>query len=592
MSYSLFRCDTIFMRIIHVMNKVRLSISARILLVCAIVCIVTLSGAFFYISKRQESIYLKSIEDQSRIIFNQIILTRKWIADHGGIFVEKMPWVTENPYLEEKVTVDVKGKRYVKENPAMVTRQLSEYAKKQGYYWFHITSLDLVNPSNAPDEFERKALNEFESIGSNESFGVSAISGEKFFRFVSPLYIEASCLDCHKRHGYKIGDIRGAISVAIPLKAFYENLKSERIVMTLIAVMVVLVLLAGLFISLNKTIILPIRKLRDFVTEWTSESQIDASPSIEGEIGYMNSKEHVQSNEIDDLYYSFRKLHTIINSHHGQLKGKISEATGELSRINKELTVARDNYMNISQKKSEFIASISHELRTPMTSIKGSLGYIEERLQGIEDKTMFQQEILPFIEIMGRNINRVVKLVEDTLNIEKIEAGQIEFHFSDVNISSLLHEVHNEFQPIAAKDNITLELNVDIDAMVCADEDRLKQVVDNLINNAVKHSPSGSEIAIRGYMSDNRVVVEVEDSGPGIPKIDQEKVFERFYKGITGGTGLGLTISKGIIEGHDGKIGVESDGMTGSKFYFRLPVAEKNSGLFKRDSLIDKTSHG
>ena len=101
------------------------------------------------ISKRHERLVLTQTEMQAKALFQQIVITRRWIADHGGVFVEKLPWVKPNPYLPDSLIRDEKGKWYVKENPAMVTKQLSQYAQKEGLYFFHITSLKLLNPENA-----------------------------------------------------------------------------------------------------------------------------------------------------------------------------------------------------------------------------------------------------------------------------------------------------------------------------------------------------------------------------------------------------------------------------------------------------------
>jgi len=553
------------------MKVMRKSIRTRIILICAVVCILTLSGGVFYLMKRQEAIYLDSVKEQAKLLFNQIILTRRWIADHGGIFVEKLPWVTPNPYLGNSMTRDIEGRIYVRENPAMVTRQLSEYARSRSAYWFHITSLRPVNSSNAPDDFEREALMAFEKEGRREMSGVRVMDGRKYFRYIAPLRMETSCLECHRQHGYRIGDIRGAISVTIPLDSIYADLRKERYILILIGAMVVMILLAGLSLALNRLIVVPIKRLRDFVTEWadTDRENRDIEPALCRTVKDPECGD--RGDEIEDLYRSFCRLHDIINRQQSELHSRIADATRELSVMNEQLIRARDRYKQMSQRKSEFIASLSHELRTPLTSVKGAIGYIEKKLN--DSAPEVSGDISTFLEIMERNINRVVKLVEDTLRIEKIEAGQLEFHLSCVDIANMLCDAYNEFLPLAVSKGLSLRLEVEEKLMAYTDGDRIRQVTDNLLQNALRYSPRGKEIIIEGERSGDLIIVRIIDHGPGIVPGEQKRIFDRFYRGAKGGTGLGLTISRGIIEGLGGDIGVESDGRQGSIFHFRIPAA-------------------
>lgn len=546
----------------HRKGRFNMGIRMKVLLVCALVCVATLSGAFFFLERRQEAFYLDSMRMQARSLFKQIVITRKWIADHGGIFVEQLPWVSANPYLDNEQITDVTGRKFVKENPAMVTRQLSEYAREQGSYWFHITSLRLVNPSNAPDDFETEALRDFERRGAEEAWGVYPIEGRMYFRYIAPLYVEASCLECHLRHGYRPGDIRGAISVAIPLDTFYSSVKRERITAAAFTVSVALVLMLGLYAALDRVLVLPLRRLRDFSLGWRERT------------GGVPPPESVTGDELDELYDELSSLHGMVTAHQRELEHRVHEATEELSRTNEKLARARDLHREISMKKSRFIAGLSHELRTPLTSVKGAVSYISERLasEGPASGRGPDEELASFIDIINRNINRFVKLVEDTLDLEKIESGHMELHFLDVDLGALFREVSEEFLPLAQEAGVGIEVSTGDSLIVRADRDRLRQVVDNLLLNAVRYSPPGTSVTLEGYRSGGWMFVWVKDRGPGLSPGEQEKVFEGFYKGPKGGTGLGLAISKGIVESHGGEIGVHSEVSRGASFYFKLPV--------------------
>ncbi|RMG03617.1 MAG: DUF3365 domain-containing protein, partial [Nitrospirae bacterium] len=161
------------------------TLGGRIVIVSLISLLLTFSITFYLLEKGHEKLILEQVESQARVLFKQIVLTRRWIADHGGIFVEKLPWVKKNPYLKDPEVVDIEGKRYVKENPAYVTRQLSEYSKKEGLFWFHITSLKLVNPSNAPDLTEKRALIEFERKGADEFQSIETRGGTRIYRYIA-----------------------------------------------------------------------------------------------------------------------------------------------------------------------------------------------------------------------------------------------------------------------------------------------------------------------------------------------------------------------------------------------------------------------
>lgn len=553
-------------------NMFTMGFRAKLLLTCAVVCIATLSCVFFYLDQRQQSLYLVSMKNQSRALFKQIVITRKWIADHGGVFVEKLPWVNPNPYMENKSITGLSGTEYIRKNPAMVTRELSEYARKQGAYWFHLTSLKPVNPNNAPDAFETNALLSFEASATREAWGVDKIEGHKYYRYMAPLFVEEACLECHARHGYRIGDIRGAISVAIPMEAYYNSLGKERILMAGFAVSVALVLMAGLYVALNMVMIQPIRQLRDFAVSW-KERASGKAPSDAAQPECPRNIALQQKDELTDLYTELCSLHSTVTSHQRDLEGKVTEATKELSRINAQLLEARDRYKETSMIKSEFIAAISHELRTPLTSVKGALGYITSKF---EDPEFIcheaSKDLAPFIDIITRNTNRFAKLVEDTLDLEKIESGHMELHRSEVNMAVILEEARQEFIALASASDVGMDMEVPASLMAYADPDRLRQVMANLIHNALRHSPPGASILLKGARTEDVITVSVIDQGPGIEPEMIEMIFQRFQKGDKGGTGLGLTISRGIVDRLGGRLWAESDGAHGSAFHFTIPI--------------------
>ena len=230
----------------------------------------------------------------------------------------------------------------------------------------------------------------------------------------------------------------------------------------------------------------------------------------------------------------------------------------------------------IEQLKSEFVSTVSHELRTPLTSIRGALGLVAGGRVG-----EISSEAKEMINIALNNSGRLVRLINDILDVEKIQPGKLDFEIQRLDLSRVIKDAK------AANDGFALEHDSRIvlagepePVLVYADSDRLAQVFANLISNAVKFSPAGEAVDIHTHMTADRVKVEVRDRGPGVPEKFEKRLFERFAQADgsdrrqNAGTGLGLSISKAIVERMNGTIGYEPAAGGGSRFYFELPIAK------------------
>jgi diguanylate cyclase (GGDEF)-like protein len=190
-------------------------------LTCAFLLLCLVIFSVFYVVNHNANVLIrKQILLKARALFSEIVLTRQWIAGHGGVYVKLRPGMAPNPYLLKvpglKVVIsDKEDNRYTLENPALVTRKISRLAGKDGLFSFHITSLKLLNPGNAPDAFERMALTRFEK-GVPEYYHYETKDHRVFFRYMAPLVTKKACLRCHGSQGYKVGDVRGGISISIP----------------------------------------------------------------------------------------------------------------------------------------------------------------------------------------------------------------------------------------------------------------------------------------------------------------------------------------------------------------------------------------
>lgn len=221
----------------------------------------------------------------------------------------------------------------------------------------------------------------------------------------------------------------------------------------------------------------------------------------------------------------------------------------------------------------QFISNVSHELRTPLTSIKG---YAETLLEGaMNDKKLCSR----WLSIINDEAQRLERLINDLLDLSMLEAEQAEMHFKELDIQPVIKQVISILHPVAQKSNVKVTFRkVKNIPLLMFDEDRIKQVLLNLIHNAIKYSPEDEKVTIRVRKLKREVEIGISDKGCGIPKNHQKRIFERFYriekstKGKKTGRGLGLAIAQQIVETHGGTIGVRSNKGEGSTFYIKLPT--------------------
>lgn len=228
----------------------------------------------------------------------------------------------------------------------------------------------------------------------------------------------------------------------------------------------------------------------------------------------------------------------------------------------------------IDRLKNEFISTVSHELRTPLTSIHGSLGLL---LGGVAEELSGQSKSL--IDIAYNNTERLVRLINDILDIEKIEGGHLVFDLQAVDVMAVVHRAIETSKAYAGQKGVRLHLAETVsETSVYADADRLNQVLDNLLSNAIKFSPEDSEVDIRVTCEEGLLRLAVSDHGPGISEEFQPLVFKKFAQEDgsatrqKGGTGLGLSICKAIVERLEGRIWFETMPGSGTTFYVTLPV--------------------
>jgi signal transduction histidine kinase len=259
----------------------------------------------------------------------------------------------------------------------------------------------------------------------------------------------------------------------------------------------------------------------------------------------------------------------------------------DLGRLHAFRDVTRER--ELDRMKDEFVSLVSHELRTPLTSIKG---YVDLLIDG--DAGEVTEEQKEFLEIVKNNSDRLVLLVNDLLDVSRIEAGRINLRVQPVDLAGSIDEVATSLRPLMEQKRQSLKLEVAADLpQVRADRDRVVQIMTNLLSNAHKYTLEGGAVAVRAQAGEDEVQVEVSDTGVGMTADERDKLFTKFFRaqnpatqGVSG-TGLGLNIVKSLVEKQGGRIWVTSEPMKGSTFIFTIPTVGTTGAAAMATSAAD-----
>jgi signal transduction histidine kinase len=247
----------------------------------------------------------------------------------------------------------------------------------------------------------------------------------------------------------------------------------------------------------------------------------------------------------------------------------------------------------VDRLRADFVSTVSHELRTPLTSISGSLGLLQSGALGA-----LPEKAAAMVDIASKNSKRLVRIINDILDIGKLEAGQLTLQTASVPLVELLHQAIEANASFAEKCEVRLRFEGTAgDDRVSVDPDRLVQVLTNLLSNAAKFSPTGAEVLVRMIPQETNVRVEVEDSGAGITLEFQNRIFAKFAQAESSatrrfeGTGLGLSIARGLIDAMGGTIGYKTSIGQGTTFYLELPRTETVASANRTTRLSESAVH-
>ncbi len=346
----------------------KFKLGQKLILPISAIVIMSIATLFWWLMLRERKMFLRETRQQARAYFEQIVLVRHWLADQGGIYVPKKEGEETNRYLRnipgiESEIVDVQGRIYTLKNPALITRELSEYARQDGLpISFKITSLKLLNPNNAPTEFERRSLLQFEQ-GQKEAYVIEDEAGAKVYRYMAPLHIQKACLKCHAQQGYKVGEVRGGISVAMPIKYMDDELRKSKVIFFLLAILITLIIISLLYMLIRHMVSRPLEILSNTTTE-ISKGNLEHRARFK------------TGDEIEDLAAQFRTMNENLNKSNLELE----EASQTLEKTQQQLT----HYDRLSTVGT-IVAGVAHELGNPLSNssyeletLKNSLGKISQ----------------------------------------------------------------------------------------------------------------------------------------------------------------------------------------------------------------------
>ncbi len=468
---------------------------------------------------------------------------------------------------------------------AIVGRSIGQLFTMDSDYVTRFVNFEPRNKGDEPGDFEARALTAFEADSElKEYYGTDDVDGEEVFRYLAPMKIKETCLECHgepkgeidvtgyAKEGWRIGDAGGAISIVIPM-GLYQDSELNNIVQGVVffaGLLVACILI--IYVALTHLVTRPLSKIQAGI-EHLKTGDLDLR------LDYAES-----SHEMDALIAEFNHMAHDLSKIYDNLEAQVEDRTAQLARANDvlerqraQLEEANDRLRDDNRYKSDFLAMMSHELRTPLTSI---IAFAEMLNKSGDPKDEKEAETRREIEANSRAL---LLMINDILEMSRLDAGRIEMNVETIDLGDVVGLVDSVVQPLAKQSGIAFSYDIGSDVpLVAADFEKVRHVLENLAGNAVKFTPEGGAVrlSVAYHPECGQVWLMVADTGIGIAGKDRQRIFERFVQVDSSasrkyrGTGLGLALAKEYAEMHRGTISVESELGEGSVFTVRIPAGQ------------------
>ncbi|HWI64496.1 MAG TPA: DUF3365 domain-containing protein [Symbiobacteriaceae bacterium] len=504
-------------------------------------------GANLVLLYRQQQHDLElEMHSKAKVMTQELIATRLFIA-------RNQDRINRDPLSGH---IEFKGL-----NPAAVGRGIGTIFNEITGFTVKQTRFEVRRPENAPDDFDKQALNRFlENSALPEYYSQVAYDGKPMFRYAVPLKAEKECLVCHggpvgeldiagyRKEGLNEGDLAGAISVTLPMADSIARIQHNTTIQLWVVIGVTGASLLVMYLLSRGLVIIPLERLAR-VARNIGKGNLALQPH---DLELLKRSEELGV-VADSMEGMAQNLHELYSS----LEEKVAERTRELAQAN--------------QVQAQFLATVSHELRTPLTSIIAFTELLLKRSEGQQRE---------YLEDVLESSRKLLAMVNDLLDLSRLEAGRVQLFQDLLDLPELVHQVERSIRPLAEKKQITLQVGEMADLPpVLVDPLRIKQVLLNLLSNAIKFTPELGQIRVFARPAAGKFVeVVVQDSGRGVPVEQRSLIFEAFRRLEAPGqqhpgSGLGLALARSLVELHGGRIWVEDAPGGGSQFHFTVPAA-------------------
>lgn len=459
-----------------------------------------------------------------------------------------------------------------------------------GRYTLRYTRLDPRNALDAPDEFEQRALDAFYHEGASEYTGfVNAADGSREYRYVGPIYLTDSCLECHgapageldvtgfPKEGLSAGDIGGAVSISMPTDLYQAGINRNTVLIIGFFVLFLTITFLASLLFFRRRVTEPLTSLEAAVEQMGQGNF--STPVPEG--GYSREVDELvqgvkaMAGELDSLYTTLEEKVGSRTRLYREANEMLEEQRAALARTNELLEQTNGKLAQENEYRTNIVAILSHELRTPLTSI---LAFVDLWEASGEEHSPESRECLEKIKTQSQVL---LEMVNNALDMVRVESGALEFARDPVDVTDLAAVTVGAVGPIAEQKGVGVDFAIAREVpLIRGDWAQLEKILTNLLSNAVKFTGAGGMVWLKASYDGRRreLTLAVEDEGIGIAKERQEGIFDRFVQADASisrkyrGSGLGLSLVKKTAEALGGSVSVESEPGRGSTFTVTLPV--------------------